>query len=100
VQHRRPAHFPDPLTFDPDRWENPEAERLLPHRYAFMPFGGGPRVCVGGHFAMMEVHLILAAILRSVDLTLLPDHPPVDPEPLFTLRPRHGLSLKVTRRDA
>ncbi len=100
VQHRRPAHFPDPLTFDPDRWENPEAERLLPHRYAFMPFGGGPRVCVGGHFAMMEVHLILATILRRVDLTLLTDHPPVDPEPLFTLRPRHGLALKVTRRDA
>ncbi|MES2464019.1 MAG: cytochrome P450, partial [Armatimonadota bacterium] len=53
VQHRRAAHFPDPLRFDPDRWENPDAERLLPHRYAFMPFGGGPRICIGGHFGMM-----------------------------------------------
>ena len=99
VQHRRPAHFPHPLQFDPERWTNPEAERLLPHRYAFMPFGGGPRVCVGGHFAMMESHLILATILRHVGLSLLPHHPPVDPEPLFTLRPRHGLSLKVMPRD-
>jgi cytochrome P450 len=100
VQHRLPAHFPDPLRFDPDRWENPDAERLLPHRYAFMPFGGGPRICIGGHFGMMEVHLILAAIVRSVDLTLPPDHPPVEMEPLFTLRPRNGLSLLVERRSA
>jgi cytochrome P450 len=100
VQHRLPNHFPDPLKFDPDRWENPDAERLLPHRYAFMPFGGGPRICIGGHFGMMEVHLILAAIVRSVDLTLPPDHPPVEMEPLFTLRPRNGLSLLVERRSA
>lgn len=100
VQHRRPAHFPDPLDFNPDRWENPDAERLLPHRYAFMPFGGGPRVCVGGHFAMMESHLILTIILRNVNLTLLANHPPVEPEPLFTLRPRNGLSLMVTKRNA
>jgi cytochrome P450 len=98
VQHRRPAHFPDPLKFDPDRWENPDAERLLPHRYAFMPFGGGPRICIGGHFGMMEVHLILATILRSVDLALLPNHAPVEMEPLFTLRPRNGLSMTVVRR--
>lgn len=99
VQHRRPVNFPDPLKFDPDRWENPDAERLLPHRYAFMPFGGGPRVCVGGHFGMMEVHLILTGILRSVDLTLSPNHPPMEMEPLFTLRPRNGLSLMVARRS-
>ena len=99
VQHRRPTHFPDPLTFDPNRWANPDAERMLPHRYAFMPFGGGPRVCVGGHFAMMETHLILATILRNVDMSLLPDHPPVEPEPLFTLRPRHGLKLTTVRRS-
>jgi cytochrome P450 len=49
---------------------------------------------------MMEVHLILAAIVRSVDLTLPPDHPPVEMEPLFTLRPRNGLSLLVERRSA
>jgi cytochrome P450 len=100
VQHRRPAHYPDPLKFDPDRWASPDAERRLPNRWAFMPFGGGPRVCIGGHFALMEGHLILATILRNVDLSLPPHHPPVDPEPLFTLRPRHGLSLRITQRHA
>jgi cytochrome P450 len=68
--HRRPALFPDPERFDPDRW-TPERERALP-KYAYMPFGGGPRVCIGNGFALMEAHLIVAAVARRFRLRLLP----------------------------
>ncbi|MBC8102603.1 MAG: cytochrome P450 [Cytophagales bacterium] len=98
VQHRREENFSRPLQFDPLRWQDPDAERQLPHRYAFMPFGGGPRVCVGGHFAYMESHLILATVLRQVRLSLVPGQKAPVPEPLFTLRPRDGLILQGKRR--
>ena len=70
VMHRRPAFFPDPERFDPDRW-TPERERALP-KYAYMPFGGGPRVCIGNGFALMEAHLIVTAVARRFRLRLLP----------------------------
>jgi cytochrome P450 len=97
VQHRRPDVFPDPLRFDPDRWAAPDAERRLPGRYAFVPFGGGPHVCVGGHFALMEGHLILALLARRFTLRPVAGQT-VMPEPLFTLRPRYGLRMIVERR--
>lgn len=70
VMHRRPAWFPDPERFDPDRW-TPERERALP-KYAYLPFGGGPRVCIGNGFAMMEAHLIVATVARRFRPRLLP----------------------------
>jgi len=73
VMHRRPQFFPDPERFDPDRW-TPERERALP-KFAYMPFGGGPRVCIGNGFALMEAHLIVAAMARRYRLRLLPGHP-------------------------
>lgn len=98
VQHRRPEHFPDPLRFDPDRWADADAERRLPSRYAYLPFGGGPHVCIGAHFAFMEAQLVLAHLAQRVVLTLAPGQETVDPEPLFTLRPRGGVWMTVTRR--
>ena len=61
--HRDPRWFPNPEVFDPDRFE-PEVARERP-RFAYFPFGGGPRVCIGNHFAMMEATLMLAMTVRA-----------------------------------
>lgn len=94
--HRRPDIFPDPERFDPDRF-SPEREKLLP-RQAFMPFGGGPRICIGNHFALMEAQLILASWLRRLRFELA--DPSAEPrlEPLITLRPLGGIAMQVTSR--
>jgi cytochrome P450 len=70
VVHRDPRWFPNPEGFDPDRWE-PERAAGLP-KFAYFPFGGGPRVCIGNHFAMTEATLILAMVLQRFRLELLP----------------------------
>ncbi len=93
--HRRPDFFPEPERFNPKRFA-PEAEALLP-RYSYLPFGGGPRICIGNHFAMMEGHLALAALAQRVRLELLPGQR-IQPEPLVTLRPRGGIKMRVSRR--
>jgi cytochrome P450 len=90
VTHRHPAFWPNPEGFDPDRFA-PEAEKQRP-RYAYFPFGGGPRQCIGNNFAMMESQLILGTILPRFRPWLVPGHPVV-PEPLITLRPRYGLQM-------
>ncbi len=95
MMHHNPKLFPNPDTFDPDRF-TPEAEKELP-RYAFMPFGGGPRICIGSHFAMLETHLILAHLAQRVELSLEPGQR-VEPEPLITLRPGDGIKMTVRRR--
>ena len=64
-----------------------------------MPFGAGPRICIGNHFALMEGHVVLASLLRRLRLDLV-DDTPVTVEPLVTLRPRGGIRMRVTVRDA
>jgi cytochrome P450 len=91
--HRRPDLFPDPEVFDPDRF-TPEREAALP-RSAYMPFGSGPRVCIGAHFALMEAHLLLATIAQRISLERADRVP--RPQPLITLRPDR-LPMKVRRR--
>jgi cytochrome P450 len=93
VLHHSPRLYPDPDRFDPDRFL-PEAEAAR-HRYAYLPFGAGPRVCLGIHFAYMEAQLVLAALLRRHRFELLEDDAP---EPGATLRPRVGVKVRVTRR--
>jgi cytochrome P450 len=93
--HRRPDLWPDPERFIPERF-TPEAEEARP-RYAYLPFGGGPRVCIGNHFAMMEGQLILAAVAQKARLTLVPGHPVV-PKAMPTVRPAHGLKMTVHLR--
>jgi cytochrome P450 len=95
VMHRDPKLYPDPERFDPDRF-SPENEAKLP-RYAYLPFGGGPRVCIGNSFAMMEVRLVLLTILQQVALSVAPGQT-VRAEQLFTLRPKGGLRMIVQRR--
>ena len=95
VAHRDPRHFDRPDVFDPDRWADGLSRRLP--RYAYFPFGGGPRVCIGGGFAMTEAVLLLATIGRRVRLAPVPGHP-VRPRPSITLRPERGVPMVVHRR--
>lgn len=95
VMHRDPTIFHAPERFDPDRFR-PENEAKLPS-YAYLPFGGGPRVCIGNSFAMMEARLILATVLQRFKLRLAPGQT-VSAEQLFTLRPKGGLKMSVQAR--
>jgi cytochrome P450 len=94
IMHRDPRFFENPGQFDPDRW-TPEATQRLP-RFAYFPFGGGPRLCIGASFAIMEANLLLSAIAQRFQLRLAPGHP-VAPQPGITLRPRHGMRMKMTK---
>ena len=95
--HRRPDLFPAPGEFKPERFLG-DAEKQLP-RCAYMPFGAGPRVCIGNHFALMEGHVLLASLLKRLRFDLVSDAP-VDLDPLVTLRPRGGVKMRVTVREA
>ncbi len=95
VIHRDPRYFPEPLRFEPDRW-TAEGRASLP-RFAYFPFGGGPRLCVGEQFAWMEAVLVLAALAREWRAKPVPGHP-VELQPLITLRPRHGMRMTLERQ--
>ena len=95
VLQRDPRSFPEPDAFRPERFL-PGAPP--PPRGAWMPFGAGPRVCIGQHFAMQEMQLVAAMLLQRCTLALPPGAPPAVPELHVTLRPRGGLRLRVTRR--
>jgi cytochrome P450 len=88
--------FDDPDAFRPERWEGDLAKKLP--RYAYFPFGGGPRFCIGQAFAQMEAVLLLATLARSFHAEVLPK-PRVVPFPSVTLRPKHGLRVRLTRRS-
>lgn len=93
--HRDPRFWPDPERFDPERW-TPEQEAARP-KFAYFPFGGGPRVCIGEQFAWMEGILLLATLARHWKARLVPGHP-IDIRPLITLRPRHGMAMILEKR--
>ncbi|HYA98069.1 MAG TPA: cytochrome P450 [Methylomirabilota bacterium] len=97
VVHRDPRWYDNPEEFRPERWENDLVKRIP--RFAYFPFGGGPRQCIGNGFAQMEAALILATIAQRFRLRLVPDHPVV-PMPTITLRPRHGIRVILESRTA
>jgi cytochrome P450 len=87
--------FPEPDRFMPERWLEPPATPLP--KFAYFPFGGGPRVCIGNHFAMMEIALVLATLLQQVELTVVPGFE-LKFSPVVTLRPAQGVPVLVRRR--
>ncbi len=97
AMHRDPRFYPNPEAFVPERW-TPEMRRQLP-RGAFFPFGDGPRVCIGNHFALMETVLVLAPIVRAWELELLPGER-LEHAPSVTLRARRGVKMKVRKAKA
>jgi cytochrome P450 len=96
VVHRDPRWYDAPEEFRPERWENDLVKRLP--RFAYFPFGGGPRQCIGNTFAVMEATLLLATIARKFRLRLVADHP-VAPLASITLRPRHGVRVTLQARQ-
>ncbi|HZT78594.1 MAG TPA: cytochrome P450 [Gemmataceae bacterium] len=97
VVQRDPRWFDRPDEFRPERWAGDAAQRLP--KYAYFPFGGGPRLCIGNTFAMLEMVLVLAAIAQRCRFTLAPGQK-VEPQPSFTLRPRGSILAGVTPRPA
>jgi cytochrome P450 len=93
--HRDARWFDDPESFLPGRWEHGLQDRIP--RYAYFPFGGGPRICIGNNFALMEASLLLATIARKYRLSLTPDAV-VTPLPTMTLRPAQGVKVRVASR--
>jgi cytochrome P450 len=92
--HRDPRFFDDPLRFHPGRFRN---EAQWP-RFAYMPFGGGKRICIGNQFALMEAQIVLSTIASEAAFELTSSRP-VEPEPLITLRPKGGIHVRVRRSD-
>lgn len=95
VTHRHPDLWSHPDRFLPDRFAPATAAAL--DRFAYFPFGGGPRQCIGMAFANLEMQIVMASTLRRFRLRLCPDAR-VDLEPLVTLRPRHGMPMTVSAR--
>jgi cytochrome P450 len=94
--NRNELYFPEPEKFDPERW-TPEFEKSLP-KYAFIPFGGGPRVCIGEGFAMTEAMIILAMTAQRFSFSYNRDLPPT-PHPAVTLRPLEGMPVISHKKD-
>lgn len=94
--HRNPKVFPNPEVFDPERF-SPENEKNIP-RYGYLPFGAGPRVCIGNSFALMEARLILATMVQHIDMSLVPGQEFI-PKQLVTVRPANGIEVKVKVRE-
>ncbi len=97
VVHRDARFFQDPEKFEPDRWTK-EMRAKLP-RFAYFPFGGGPRSCVGEPFAWMEGALIIARMAQKWNLSLAQKNK-VEMLPRITLRPKNGIKMRVTKRQA
>lgn len=95
VMHHDPRFYENPQEFRPERWS--EIEKTDFPRYAFFPFGGGERVCIGEHFAWTEAMIVLAIAARRWHI--LPTTAPASPQPSVTLRPRNAIKLLLERRE-
>jgi cytochrome P450 len=95
VMHRHPKYWDDPERFDPERFS--AAQSAARPKFIYLPFGAGPRQCIGNHFAMAEAQIILATLVQRYRLHLVPGQHVV-PRPLITLRPRDGIAMRIEAR--
>jgi len=95
VQHHDPRHWQNPDVFDPERFSAQNEEKI--EKFSYMPFGGGPRICIGSHFALMEAQVLLALIVSRYELALAPNAK-VEPLRQVTTSPKFGLPMIVQRR--
>jgi cytochrome P450 len=91
--HHAPHNWPDPETFDPERFTKTNEKLHAP--FTYLPFGGGPRGCIGGNYAMLQILMILSTLLRRYDLLLAPGQT-IEPRAMVILRPKHGIRMTFT----
>lgn len=96
IIHHDERWYDAPNSFIPERWLQEKSQ--LPPRHVYLPFGGGPHICIGNGLAMMEAVLLLATFLQHFRVAVLPDHP-VEIELAGTLRPKHGLQATLQKRE-
>ncbi len=92
--HRDPTNWPDPERFDPERFA-PGGQKDQLHSYAYLPFGGGPRLCIGNQFALMEMQILLAMLVHNFTIKSASDLP-ITPRPLITLRPNRPVQVLLS----
>jgi cytochrome P450 len=95
AMQRDPRFWKEPERFWPERWLQPSIAELP--KFAYFPFGGGPRICIGNHFAMMELSIVLATLVQQVELRVAPGYQ-LELDPVVTLRPAEHLRVLVRRR--
>src|SRR5262245_12001183 len=97
VMHRDPRYFERPEEFDPDRWGGGLLKRVP--KFAYFPFGAGPRMCIGNTFAIIEAMLVAATVVPRFQFSIA-SHPSIEPFPCVTLRPRTGIHATVHERKS
>jgi cytochrome P450 len=95
--HHAPRYWQDPENFDPERFTKEEMKLRTP--FTFLPFGGGPRVCIGQHYAMLQILMILSDLIRRYDFELVPGQT-IEARPMVILRPKHGIRMTFTNTTA
>jgi cytochrome P450 len=94
--HHAPRYWRDPETFNPERFTREEMKQRTP--FTFLPFGGGPRICIGNQYAMQQILMILSDLLRRYDFELVPNQA-IEARPMVILRPKHGIRMNFTKID-
>jgi cytochrome P450 len=92
--HRHPKLWENPQQFYPERFLN---DSPLKHKFSYIPFGSGPRLCIGMQFAIMEMTLLLSDIVRNFEWKLIENHQEVKPLPLVTLKPSPYIKVRIKK---
>jgi cytochrome P450 len=95
--HHAQGSWPEPESFNPERFT--KANEKLHTPFSYLPFGGGPRGCIGGNYAMLQILMILSALLRNYDFQLSPGQT-IEARPMVILRPKHGIRMMVSKAIA
>jgi cytochrome P450 len=95
--HHAPRYWEDPESFDPERFT--KANQKLHTPFTHLPFGGGPRGCIGANYAMLQILMILSDLLRKYDFELTPGQT-IKARPMVILRPKHGIRMTFTQATA